>query len=512
MYCIKKLAFIVSCMFVPFYVFSQSNALNVIDQHDLKQHLTYIASDDLKGRALGANDGGLEKTAQYIAENAQKIGLIPPDGSYFQNVGLRSVQPDENSFVEVKTNKGKSVYKSNTLINLNNAEFSLEVLSNEIVMAGFGGDEAGHFNLKNKVVIVALGNAEMFKTKDNFRWNNQLERSKISVLSKELPKCIVIVTSPYDKENKTFNQVKAWFNRRQFQLETFDQNNLIPTIVVTPDFADALLGGKGKYRRYLIQKNNENVVPLEYDDGVEVRFEVKINSQQLAAKNVIGFVEGSDPKLKEECLVFMAHYDHLGVDKNEDVFNGADDNGSGTVTLMEVAEAFSSLEKKPKRSILFLWVTGEEVGMLGSKYYVEHPVFPINNTIACFNIDMDGRVFEAKDTIWKNSPKMVKDFDGLFTLTNNVWPELKMLNDSVCELLGLVPDYSLPETFLRTSDHYSFHKKGVPVLNYATGYHADYHKVTDEVSKINFDKIKRVADLCFLMGFKIANLDPIEKE
>jgi Zn-dependent M28 family amino/carboxypeptidase len=100
---------------------------------------------------------------------------------------------------------------------------------------------------------------------------------------------------------------------------------------------------------------------------------------------------------------------------------------------------------------------------------------------------------------------MVKDFDGLFTLTNNVWPELNQISDSVCSELGLIPDNSLPDNFLRSSDHYYFHKNGVPILNVATGYHADYHKVTDEVSKINFDKMKRVADFCFLVGYDVAN-------
>jgi Zn-dependent M28 family amino/carboxypeptidase len=164
-----------------------------------------------------------------------------------------------------------------------------------------------------------------------------------------------------------------------------------------------------------------------------------------------------------------------------------------------------SLPEKPKRSIVFLWVTGEEEGMLGSQFYINNPVFPIEKTVACINIDMDGRVFEPRDTVWNKSPKMVKDFDGLYTLTNNVWPQLKKINSSACKTLGLIPDYSLPEGFLRSSDHFSFHSKGVPILNFSTGYHADYHKVTDEISRINFDKMKRVADLCFLVGYEIAN-------
>jgi len=244
----------------------------------------------------------------------------------------------------------------------------------------------------------------------------------------------------------------------------------------------------------------------------DIRIDINVNrkTEPVEAKNVIGVVEGSDPVLKNDYVVFMAHYDHLGIDTSGNVFNGADDNGSGTVILLEVAEAFASLEHKPKRSIVFLWVTAEEVGMLGSKYYIENPVFAVEKTVACINIDMAGRVFEPRDSVWNKSEKKVKDFDGLYTLANDAWSDLKEINSTTCKTLGLIPDYSLPASFLHSSDHFSFHSHGVPILNYATGYHADYHKVTDEISKINFDKMKRVADLCFLVGFEIANREKIE--
>src|SRR5690606_36472091 len=129
-------------------------------------------------------------------------------------------------------------------------------------------------------------------------------------------------------------------------------------------------------------------------EGIRTNIKVKSKTEHFQGKNIIGIVEGSDPVLKDECVVFMAHYDHLGMNENGEIFNGADDNGSGTVTLLEVAEAFAGLEKKPQRSIVFLWVTGEEIGMLGSQYYVDNPLFPIVKTVACLNVDMNGRVFE----------------------------------------------------------------------------------------------------------------------
>lgn len=176
----------------------------------------------------------------------------------------------------------------------------------------------------------------------------------------------------------------------------------------------------------MLSKISENRKPNSFAiEGIRTNIKAKTKTENYKSKNVIGIVEGSDPVLKNECVVFMAHYDHLGIDENGEVFNGADDNGSGTVTVLEVAKAFAGLDRKPKRSIVFLWVTGEEAGMLGSQFYVENPAFPMDKTVACVNIDMDGRVFEQRDTVWNKTPKMVKDFDGLYTLTNDAWPDLK---------------------------------------------------------------------------------------
>lgn len=231
------------------------------------------------------------------------------------------------------------------------------------------------------------------------------------------------------------------------------------------------------------------------------------NTQLIAAQNVVGILEGSNAHLKDECIVFMAHYDHLGTDEKGNIFNGADDNATGSAILLELAEAFARLERKPRRSVVFLWTTAEEIGMLGSEYYAKHPVFPLGKTKACINIDMAGRVYEPRDSVRKNSPKLVKDFDGVYTLTSDFSPELDEITDSACKQLELVPDKSLPDYFFRSSDHRHFHSREVPILNLSTGYHADYHKVNDEVSRIRFDKVKRVADLCFLVGFEMANMD-----
>jgi hypothetical protein len=394
----------------------------------------------------------------------------------------------------------------------------IHILDAEIVFGGFGyyDKETGYndfqdFELQGKVVMFSIGTPDWFQNNEMPRWNNQLETAKIKRVMEAGAAGIIITDSPIDEANEIYSRIDRWRNRTDFYLkmdENRKENNSF--LFTTSAQADALLGEKGKLKNLLSKISKEKNPGSFTIKGIHATVSVKSKTEHLQAKNVIGIVEGSDPVLKDECVVFMAHYDHLGIDKNGDVFNGADDNGSGTVTLLEVAEAFMSLPEKPKRSIIFLWVTGEEVGMLGSQYYSDNPVFPLEKTVVCINIDMDGRVFEQRDTIWNKSPKMVKDFDGLYTLTNDIWPGLKDINSAECKKLGIVPDYSLPSNFMRSSDHFSFHNKGVPILNLATGYHADYHKVTDNVSRINFDKMKRVADLCFLVGFEIANQDKIE--
>jgi len=390
-------------------------------------------------------------------------------------------------------------------------------LNTEVVFAGFGWSDGktGYndfdgIDIRGKLVMFAMGSPELFENNDLPRWNNSMEAEKVKKATEAGAALVIIINSPLDEENSNYSRLNRWINSTDYTLESSENkeknNNFIFATVAQ---ADALLGGYGELKNLLSNISTEKKPSSFCIEGVRINVKVNRKTEPIQAKNIIGIVEGSHPELKNECVVFMAHYDHLGIDKNGDVFNGADDNGSGTVTLLEVAEAFISLHQKPKRSIVFLWVTAEEVGLLGSKFYIENPVFPLEKTVACINIDMDGRVFESRDTVWNKSEKIVKDFDGLYTLTNDFWPGLKKINNSACKSLGLIPDYSLPESFLRSSDHFSFHSKGVPILNLATGYHADYHKITDEISRINFEKMKRVADLCFLVGLEIANCDKI---
>lgn len=508
---IKSIFLLILISGFRFIVFSQTKSLNSITSNDLKKHLTFIASDSLQGRSFGTGIPGLDIAADYLANNARFIGLKPGFKNYFQAVSITKSQPDsENTYAEIIDYKGNVVYKTDSVVGLSDG-CDLEIPSGELVFAGFGWsdektgyDDFADMDLKGKVVIFFAGLPESFRKKKTYGWNNRIENSKIERAKNAGARTVIMVNSLSEVKNNTYNRLERWMKRGRYSLQTPEKPAGNDFIFITSSFAEVVLG-KGEPEK-LLTKISKKGKPCSFEiTGFKVNVTAKYKNDIIETKNIAGVIEGSDPVLKNECVVFMAHYDHLGIDKSGDVFNGADDNGSGTVTLLEVAEAFMNLEKKPKRSIVFLWVTAEEVGMFGSKYYSANPIFSMEKTKACINLDMVGRVYEPRDSVWKNSPKLVKDFDGLFTLTNSVWPELGQISDSVCKVLNIVPDKSLPDYFLRSSDHFNFHDKGVPVINYATGYHADYHQPGDEVLRINFEKMKRVADLCFLAGLEIAN-------
>ena len=517
---LRKTTFLFLILFtINIVVIAQNRALSKIDKEDMKRHLTFISSDSLQGRSLGTEVDGLGITADYIAETLKKLGVKPGGENYFQKVELMSSKPDiENTYLEIISNNEELIFKTDLVLNLQRNIPNLE-FGGDIVFAGFGWEDenSGYddfkgIDLKDKIVVISVGTPQLFKKQEIYRWNNKLETLKKERAFNSGAAGVILVNSPNDAKNKnsSFNKVSNYINRAGYTIKSKENlGNEKGYVFVLSKAADKILGGSGKYDKYLSEiakKKKPNSFLME---SVKSKINVLRSEEPIEAKNVIGIVEGSHPELKNEYVIFVAHYDHLGIGNDGDIYNGADDNGSGTVTLMELAEAFSSLEKKSKRSLVFLWVTCEEIGLLGSRYYTENPIFPLEKTVACINIDMDGRVYEPRDSKWNKSPKTVKDFNGLYTLSNNVWTELSEISDAKCAELSIIPDNSLPSYFLRSSDHYYFHEKGIPVLNYSTGYHADYHKVGDEISKINFDKMKLVTDLCFFVGYEIANREKI---
>lgn len=221
------------------------------------------------------------------------------------------------------------------------------------------------------------------------------------------------------------------------------------------------------------------------------------------SENVVAYIKGAEKP--EEVIVISAHLDHVGMDKNGNVFNGADDDGSGTVAILEIAQAFQQAVKDghpPKRTIVFLHVTGEEIGLYGSRYYTENPLFPLENTVCDLNIDMIGRIDPDK----KENPeylyligsnKISQELQDVSTEVNNKYTQL--------ELDYKYDDPNDPNRFYYRSDHYNFAKNNIPIIFYFNGVHEDYHKITDTPDKIEYELLAKRAKLIFLTAWEIAN-------
>jgi len=228
--------------------------------------------------------------------------------------------------------------------------------------------------------------------------------------------------------------------------------------------------------------------------------------KEKVLNNIAAFIEGSDPVLKNEIVVFSSHYDHIGASGNK-VNTGADDNASGCAALLSMAEAFQSLKHKPMRSILFLWVSGEEVGLYGSKSYVNHPLFPLENTVVDLNMDMIGRVKGVADSTKENP---MTGPASVFVITDSQSKELRAIADDIDKKSPLDFDYSLsgrdnPLQLFARSDHYNFVRKDIPVLFFTTGLHTDYHTSGDTVDKIDFEKMEMITKTMYEIGLTVAN-------
>lgn len=284
------------------------------------------------------------------------------------------------------------------------------------------------------------------------------------------------------------------------------------TIVASDEMEGRNTGSEGQKKagRYLIKHYQDNGIPFpkgasDYYQKVPSEFMKKGFSPKLNdSENIWAFIEGSE--YPDEIVVVSAHYDHVGV-KNDEVYNGADDDGSGTVALLEIAQAFQMAKNegfRPKRSVLILHVTGEEYGLHGSRYYTENPLFPLKNTVADVNIDMIGR----HDDLHKDDSKYVYliGSDYLSTDLYNLCEEANK------KYINIALDYKYndkkdPNRFYYRSDHYNFAKNGIPSVFLFSGVHADYHKATDEVDKIEFDALAKRTQLAFAFAWEIANRD-----
>ncbi|OOG78512.1 M28 family peptidase [Algoriphagus sp. A40] len=458
---------------------AQVKYANTISVEDLTKHLTYLASDDMKGRDTGSEEGKI--AANYLADFYKSIGLAAPvNGSYFQAVPLVST-----NFTKVILQVGKAkLVENQDFVFIGDGNMA-KAAKAELVFLGLVTDEnLAKVDVKGKLVgLWAVG----------VRSNDLVTK----VMDAGAAGIVIVSMEGQANFDRIANRYKtlAGKGRIGFDVETKQR----PIFMVSSDKMGQLFGAPVETLKEAAKATPETIAPQK------ASYQVVKTKTPVEAFNVMGFLEGTDKK--EEVLVISSHYDHVGVSSEGDAFNGADDDGSGTVSVMEIAEAFALAAKdgiKPRRSILFLNVTGEEKGLLGSEYYSENPVYPLANTVNNINIDMVGRIdYEYQKEANKDYVYVI----GSEMLSS----QLKKINEyNNITYTNLVLDYRYdaaddPNRFYYRSDHYNFAKHNIPVIFFFNGVHDDYHQVTDTVDKIEFPLMNKRAHLIFHTAWDLAN-------
>ncbi len=460
-----------------------------ITSEDLKDYLSILASDAMEGRETGKR--GQKMAAAFIRAHFEELGLqAPVNGDYYQTFDLYTTRHGEN-YLKI----GETRFNNFTDVTYYGNRDSKGEISASLVFAGDGSAEAlKNIDIKDKAILVV--------TNEGFPSNGRLDS-----LEKAGAKAIFISHAKSKSEFDILsNQIKSFSGGRELTLKKPAIDNSRPgAFIVSPMMTEKLLNTnrdklleivKGGYRKSAMKKLKPTTIA----------YRTSSNLKPVKSENVLGFLEGSDKK--DEVIVITAHYDHVGKKKNgvgDVIHNGADDDASGTSAVMQLAKVFSQAKeegKGPRRSILFMLVSAEEKGLLGSDYYTQHPVFPLENTVVNLNIDMIGR----------RDPQHASSAPYVYVIgADKLSSELNRLSEATNKLYtNLIFDYTYNDVnhadrLYYRSDHWNFAKNNIPIIFYFDGIHEDYHKPSDEIEKIEFDLLTKRTQLVFYTAWEIAN-------
>ncbi len=500
----KKTYLIIAALAIGTYASAQKAADptkygNLITPEDARRHLSILSSDEFEGRETGKP--GADKAANYIAGEFKKLGLqAPVNGSYFLDIPLV-----ENSTKITFSVNGQALNNGQDFYAGRGAAADRTVDAPDVVFIGYGTDaEIGSTDLSGKVLLWI--NEDKPEAGKEANIGVRMSNARAAIVKNLQSKNPALILAVNAETTTMLKRMGGSVMAARLSIKTDGAkpaNTQAVLLNIAPATAGQVIKASGKTYDAL---RTGAVQTIKADIKAETKTELK----DVKAVDVLGYLPGTD--LKDEVLVFSAHYDHLGLNPKgpDKVYNGADDDGSGTTGILEIARAFSQAKKDghgPRRSILFLGNVGEEKGLLGSEYYTDHPVFPLANTITDLNIDMIGRV--GFDYIGKPDSANYVYTIGSAMLSK----ELHQINeDANNKYVHIEQDYKYddlndPNRFYYRSDHYNFAKHGVPIIFYFNGVHADYHQVSDEISKINFPLLAKRAQLVFYTGWELANRD-----
>ncbi|MEM7382314.1 MAG: M28 family peptidase [Bacteroidota bacterium] len=466
-----------------------------ITEAELKEHLYTYASDEFEGRETGKE--GQKKAVEYIKKAYQALGIpaAQEDGNYFQNVPLEMAKlPSGNILID-----GKSYAIGQDFLTFSKSEGDYD----EIQYVGYGIEEGSYSDYKDldvsgKLVLMKFGEPMnhngsflLSGTNEKSTWSNVSEAiGKRSRLAQEKGATGILY---YDPAN--YKRFKGYYDymkqNKKGSMALKDNKNNPALVVVGEDMARTLLP-------YIAEQK------IATNISAKISFELSSDNEEVKSENVVAILRGTEKP--DEYVIISSHLDHIGVNANGDINNGADDDGSGTVAMLEIAEAFKLAAEAghgPKRSIVFLHVTGEEKGLLGSQYYAdEDPIFPLKQTVANLNIDMIGRI----------DPKRDGDRNYIYLIgSDKLSTDLHELSEEVNKKYGkLELDYTYndendPNRFYYRSDHYNFAKNNIPIIFYFNGTHDDYHRPGDTPDKINYDLLRNRTLLIFHTAWEVAN-------
>jgi hypothetical protein len=487
---------------------------STIKADDLKQILYVLASDSLEGRETG--EKGQKKAAEFIAGHFKAAG-IPPKAdrnSYYQKIKLRN-----ESWTDLALKVGETTFKSRADYYVYpNANADIPVIAaKEVVFAGFGIEDPKYndyekLDVAGKVVMFYDGepidtSGKSRITGTDFRSKWSLDWKKKVELAKKKGAVLALVIDPKIEESlkKKRRDISTYGWKPVGSEEPVKPGELLNSVFVSPAVAKAILGDKASKAEQELEdiRNGGKFNPVKVKAKIEAHFDKE--SKIMEGSNVLAVIEGSDSLLSKEFVFITAHYDHLGMADSTVIYHGADDDASGTSAVIEIAKAFQEAKNKgvgPKRTVVCMLVSGEEKGLLGSMYYTEFPIFPLDRTVVDINIDMVGRVDEK----YAGNPDYVYVI-GSDRMSTELHDIGEMQND---ENTRLTLDYKYnakddPNRYYERSDHYNFAEKGIPVIFYFNGVHPDYHRPSDTADKINYDALAKRAQLAFHVAWEIAN-------
>ncbi|WP_293931562.1 M28 family peptidase [Sphingobacterium sp. UBA6645] len=494
---------------------TQSKYAELLTVESAKAHLTTLTSKEYAGRGTGQEGG--QKAAEYIANTFKELGLKPAvNGSYFQPVALE------------KSSYAVEQFKINTHEFTNGKDFFVQGSNdlacfdaNEIVFVGYGIQSEKYNDLKGldiagKIVMFISdgeptdnnGNSLITGTKNQSEWATSRFK-KAQELMKLKPKLIIAT-------GKQTSDMIARFGGRltggRFMLRSEEKKSqstgstAAPVVNITLETANQVLAAKKTTVEKALAKINTSKKPNSFVVKADVKAKMGVKAEEFNDPNVLGVIEGTDKK--DEIVIISGHYDHDGILPDGTFFPGADDNGSGTVGVLELAKAFAAAKKDghgPRRTILFMGFAAEEKGLLGSSYYSEHPIFPLANTVTCLNMDMIGRI---------DDKHLAGNHNYIHAIGSDMLSsELKAINEEAnktytqMELDYMYDDPKDPMRIYYRSDQYNLAKHGIPVIFFFSGLHPDYHTPNDTVDRIDFNMMTKREKLVFHTAWEIANRD-----